>query len=70
VGLRIFSTSTRQVLGVSTQRPIQRVLRALSPEVKWRERETDHSSPASAEVKENVDLYIHSSIRLHGIVFN
>jgi hypothetical protein len=30
-------------------------------------READHSSPASAEVKINVDLYIHFSIRLHDV---
>jgi hypothetical protein len=39
----------------------------LSPGVKRPRREADHSSP-SAEVKKNVDLYIHSPQRLHGIV--
>jgi hypothetical protein len=29
-----------------------------------------HSPPISAEVKKNVDLYIHSPVRLHGIVLN
>jgi hypothetical protein len=38
--------------------------------VKRTEREADHSLPTSAEVKENVDLYIHSPICLHGIVLN
>jgi hypothetical protein len=33
-------------------------------------RESDHSPPTSAEVKENVDLYIHSTTRRHGIVLN
>jgi hypothetical protein len=43
---------------------------ALSPGVKRPGLEADHSPPASAEVKENVDLYIHSPIRLHGLVLN
>jgi hypothetical protein len=33
-------------------------------------READHSPTTSAEVKKNVDLYIHSPIRHHGVVFN
>jgi hypothetical protein len=31
-------------------------------------RKADHSPPSSAEVKECVELYIHSRIRLHGVV--
>jgi hypothetical protein len=31
-------------------------------------READHSPPSSAEVKEWVELYLHSPIRLHGVV--
>jgi hypothetical protein len=34
-----------------TQLPIQQVLGALSPRVKWPGRKVDHSPPASAEVK-------------------
>jgi hypothetical protein len=34
---------------------------ALSLGVKWPGREADHSPPSSAEVKECVELYIHSS---------
>jgi hypothetical protein len=45
-----FSVSSRPELG-STQPPIQCVLGALSPVVKRQEREADHSSPTSAEVK-------------------
>jgi hypothetical protein len=41
-----------------------------SPGAKRPGREADHSPPASAEVKENVDLYIHSPIRLHDVVLN
>jgi hypothetical protein len=32
--------------------------------------ESDHSLSASAEGQENVDLYIHSPIRLHGVVLS
>jgi hypothetical protein len=32
-------------------------------------READHSPSSSAEVKEWVELYLHSPIRLHGVVF-
>jgi hypothetical protein len=41
-----------------------------SPGVKRPGLEADHSVPTSAEVKKNVDIYIHSPIRLHGIVLN
>jgi hypothetical protein len=34
------------------------------------EGEADHSPPSSAEVKEWVELYLHSPIRLHGVVFS
>jgi hypothetical protein len=54
----------------STQPPIQWVPGVLSQEVKRQGRGADHSPPASVEVKKNVDLYIHSPIRLHGIVLN
>jgi hypothetical protein len=33
-------------------------------------READNSSPSSAEVKEWVELYLHSPIRLHGEVLS
>jgi len=36
---------------VPTQPPIQRVLEALSPGVKWLESEADHSPPSCAKVK-------------------
>jgi len=41
---------------------------ALSLGVKQPERDADHSLPSSAEVKECVELYLHSPIRLHGVV--
>jgi hypothetical protein len=65
----IFSTSSRPVLG-STQPPIQWVPGALSPGVKRSGREADHSPPTSAEVKENVDLYIHSPKHRYGVMLN
>jgi hypothetical protein len=54
----------------STQPPIQWVRGALSLEVKWSGREADHSPPSSAEVKECVELYLHSPMRLHGVVLS
>jgi hypothetical protein len=55
----IFTTASRPALG-PTQPPIQWVPGALSLGVKWPGREADHSPPSSAEVKELVDLYLHS----------
>jgi hypothetical protein len=51
-----------------TQPPIQWVPGALSLEIKRPGRETDHSPPSGAKVKECVELYLHSPIRLHGVV--
>jgi hypothetical protein len=61
--------SFRLALG-PTHPPIQWVPGALSLGVNRPGREADHSSPTSAEVKKNVDLYIHFPIRLHGVVIN
>jgi hypothetical protein len=33
-------------------------------------RKGDHSLPANAEANEYVELYLHSSIRLHGVVLS
>jgi hypothetical protein len=43
---------------------------ALSPEVKRQMREAEHSPPTSAQFKKNVDLHIHSPIRLHVVVLS
>jgi hypothetical protein len=43
---------------------------ALSLGVKRPENEANHSPPSSAEVKECVELYFHSPIRLHGVVLS
>jgi hypothetical protein len=60
LGIFLFTTATRTAL-VLTQPPIQWVPGALSLGVKRPRREADHSPPSSAEVKEWVELYIHSS---------
>jgi hypothetical protein len=58
-GIFLFTTAYRTALG-PTQPPIQWVPGALSLEVKWQVREADHSPPLSAEVKECVEIYLHS----------
>jgi hypothetical protein len=51
LGIFLFTTASRTALG-PTQPPIQCVTGTLSLGVKWPGRETDHSPPSSAEVKE------------------
>jgi len=43
---------------------------AISTGVKRLEHEAVHSPPSSAEVKKYVDLYLHSTICLHGVVLS
>jgi hypothetical protein len=59
LGIFLFTTTYRTDLG-PTQHPIQWVQGALSLGVKRPGREADHSLPSSAEVKERVELYLHS----------
>jgi hypothetical protein len=59
LGIFLFTTASRTALE-PTQPPIQWVPGALSLEVRRPEREADHSPPSSAEVKECVELYLHS----------
>jgi hypothetical protein len=59
LGIFLFTTASRTAPG-TTQPPIQWVPGALSFGVKRPRREADHSSPSSAEVKECVELYLHS----------
>jgi hypothetical protein len=66
-GVGNFSLHHRLETGSGAQLPIQWVPGALSPGVKRLGREADHSSPSS-EVKEYVEIYLHSPIRLHGVV--
>jgi hypothetical protein len=65
----LFTTASRTALE-PTQFPIQWVPEALSLGVKRPGREADHSPPSSAEVEEYVELYLHSSLRLHGVVLS
>jgi hypothetical protein len=53
---------------VPSQPPIQWVPRDLSIGVKQPRCEADRSPPTSAEVKECMELYLHSPIRLHGVL--
>jgi hypothetical protein len=60
LGILPFTTASRMALE-PTQPPIQWVPGALSWGVKRPGREADHSPPSSAEAKEWVELYLHSS---------
>jgi hypothetical protein len=59
LGIFLFTTASRMALG-HTQPPIQWVPGVLSLGVKLQGREAHHSPPISAEVKERVELYLHS----------
>jgi hypothetical protein len=59
LGIFLFTTASRMALG-PTQPPIQWEPGALSLGVKRPGREADHSPPSSTEVKERVELYLHS----------
>jgi hypothetical protein len=61
LGIFLFAAALRPLLG-PTQPPIQWVPGALSLGVKRLGCEADHSPPSSAEVKECVELYVHSPI--------
>jgi hypothetical protein len=65
----LFTTTSRTTLR-PTQLSIQWVPGALSLRVKRSGLEADHSPPSSDEVKECVELYLHSPIRLHGVVLS
>jgi hypothetical protein len=64
---KILHAFLRTALG-PTQPPIQWVQGALSLGVKRPGSEADHSPPSSAEVKEWVELYLHSPNSLHDVV--
>jgi hypothetical protein len=55
----LLTIASRPALG-PIQHPIQCVPWTLSLGVKWPVREADHSPPSSAEVKEWMELYLHS----------
>jgi hypothetical protein len=69
LGIFLSTTASKPALG-PTQPPTQRVPGALSMGIKWPGCEADHSIPSTAEVKECVELYLHSPIRLHGVVLH
>jgi hypothetical protein len=69
LGIFLFTVASRTALG-PTQPPIQWVPGALSLGVKRLGREADHSPSSSAEVKECVELHLHSPIRLHGVALS
>jgi hypothetical protein len=60
LGIILVATASRPALG-PTQPPTQQVTGALSLGVKRPGCEGEHSPPSSAEVKECVELYLHSS---------
>jgi hypothetical protein len=59
LGIFLFTTASRTALG-PTQPPIQWVPRALSLGVKQPGSDANLSPPSSAEVKECMELYLHS----------
>jgi hypothetical protein len=61
LGIFLFITASRRAQG-PTQLPIQRVPEAFSLEVKRPGREADNSLPSSAEVKECVEVNLHTPI--------
>jgi hypothetical protein len=65
----LFATASRPALG-PTQSSIQWVPGTLYPSVKRPGRETDHSPPTNAEVKNAWSCASTPSTRLHGVVLN
>jgi hypothetical protein len=59
LGIFLFDTMSRLALG-PTQHPIQWEPEVFSLGIKRPGREADHSPPPSAEIKECVELYLHS----------
>jgi hypothetical protein len=69
LGIFLFTTATRTALR-PTRPPILWVTGAPSLRVKRPGREADHTPPCSAEVKEWVELYLYSPMRLYGVVLS
>jgi len=69
LGIFLSTTASRPVLG-PTQLHTQWVLWVLSLAVKWPKRQANRSPPPSAEVKESVELYLHSRTSLNGVVLS
>jgi len=64
-----FTTMSSPALG-PTQPHIKWVLQAFSLGTKWPGYKADHSPPSSTKIKECTELYLHSTIRLYGVIFN
>jgi hypothetical protein len=69
LGISLFDTASRQALW-PTQPPIQWVTGALSLGVKRPAPEADYWPSSSTEVKECVEPYLNSPIRLRGVVLS
>jgi len=69
LGIILFTTASIPPLR-PTQPPSQWIPGALSLGVNRPGREADPSPPSNAEVKECVELYFHSPIRLNGVVLS
>jgi hypothetical protein len=69
LGIFLFTIASRAALG-PTQPPSQWVPGVLSVGVKRPVCAADHSPTSSTDVKEWVELYIHSPIRLRGVVLS
>jgi hypothetical protein len=67
LGIFLFTTASRPALR-PTQPTIQWVPGALSLGVKRPRHEAEHSPPSDAEVKECVELYLHSPISLYDVM--
>jgi hypothetical protein len=65
-----FSTTASRTAMGPTQPPVQWVRGGLYLGIKRPGREADHSPPSSAEVKQCVELYLYSPIRLHVVVLS
>jgi hypothetical protein len=69
LGIFLFTTASRPALG-PTQPPIQRVLGVLSFGVRRPERETDHSPPPNAEIKNARSYTFTPPTRLHSVMLS
>jgi hypothetical protein len=69
LGIFLFTTASGAALGPARP-PVRWVPGTLSLGVKRPGREADHSPQSSDEIKGWVELYLHSPIRLHGVVLS
>jgi hypothetical protein len=69
LGIFLFTTESRPALE-PTRPPIQWVPGVISLGVKRLGHEADHSPPSSAEVKECMEVHLHSPSTPYGVVLN